>query len=55
MAGSQTPPVLGVEVFKVDETVTPVRIALKLLHFPVKWSPTLVVPEKESSQSTLQI
>lgn len=55
VTGSQTLSVLAVEVFKVDQTVTPVRIVLKLLSFPVEWPPALIIPEKEPTQSALKL
>src|SRR5690349_10608724 len=55
VAGSQALSVLAVEVFKVGQTVTPVRIVLQLLSFPVEWPPALIISEKEPSQSALKL
>ena len=55
MTGAQAATILAMEILEEMKTVTPVRIALKLLRSSVKRPPALIVPEKESSQSALQL
>ena len=54
MAGAQTPPVLAVEVFKIEQIVAPVWITLKLLRRSISRPPALIVSEKNPSQPALQ-